>query len=319
MCMPCHRLPALQAHLFPHIPYSTCREPAPSPLAHTPPPTALPTLAPLHLHAITAPSPLHAPWQALIRRPSGLRFDAGGRLWVTSMDLHAGLCCFAGPDGYGSAAPGALLARLALDPGGEGLYCWDVAVLPRRRGDRPAPGLPPYAAVGVRGSAGASGAGEAGASGARGAGAASGATEEPAGTAHNQPGEQDTHGTDLQQEAAAAAAAVQMQPGQGQTDPMQPGCELVPPCQPCQQQQQQDVPWGASRGTPIDDEVTLVATMHCSRTLRGAKTDKDCRLVTLHVLCNLGEGGAPQVRSVWQHVAALPPDIDHSNACCVDL
>lgn len=314
MCMPCHRLPALHAHLFPHIPFSTYTF--------------------LHAHATTplppTPAPLHAP-QALIRRPSGLRFDAGGRLWVTSMDLHAGLCCFAGPDGYGSAAPGALLARLALDPGTEGLYCWDVAVLPRRRGDRPAPGLPPYAAVGVRGLVGASGAGEASAEGApRGGGAASSATEEPAGsgTTHKQPGWHDTHGTDPQQQAAAAAAGQlrpgqvqpgQMYPGQGQTGQMQPGCVSVPSCQPCQQQQQQGVPWGASRGTPIDDEVTLVATMHCSRTLRGAKTDKDCRLVTLHVLCSLGEGGAPQVRLAWQHVAALPPDIDHSNACCVDL
>lgn len=296
MCMPCHRLPALHAHLFPHIPFSTYTF--------------------LHAHATTPlPPPLHAPWQALIRRPSGLRFDAGGRLWVTSMDLHAGLCCFAGPDGYGSAAPGALLARLALEPGTEGLYCWDVAVLPRRRRDRPAPGLPPYAAAGVRGLAGASGLGEAGASGAQGAGAASGATEEPAGTTRKQPGGQDAHGADPRQQAAAAAAAGQLRPGQ-----VQPGCESVPPCRPCQQQQQQqDVSWQTSRGAPDKEEVTLVATMHCSRTLRGAKTDKDCRLVTLHLLCSLGEGGAPQVRLAWQHVAALPPDIDHSNACCVDL
>ena len=274
------------------------------------------------------PSTLHAPWQALIRRPSGLRFDGGGRLWVTSMDLHAGLCCFAGPDGYGSAAPGALLARLALDPSGEGLYCWDVAVLPKRRGDRPAPGLPPYAAVGVRCPAGASGAVEAGASGNQGAGAASGTTENPADSTHNQLGARNTHCTDPQQQIAAAAAAGQLRPGrvqpsqmypdQGQTGPMQLGCGLVPPCQPCQQQQQ-DVPWGASRGAPNGDEVTLVATMQSCRTLRGAKTDKDCRLATLHVLCSLGEGGAPQVRLAWQHVAALPPDIDHSNACCVDL
>ena len=49
---------------------------------------------------------------------------------MTSMSVDSGLMCFAGPEGAGSSAAGTLLLRVALDPGAQGLFPWDVVTLP---------------------------------------------------------------------------------------------------------------------------------------------------------------------------------------------
>ena len=58
--------------------------------------------------SMMASFPPYPALQVPIKRPSGVRFDASGRLWVTSMDPDAGLLCFAGPGGAGSAEAGTL-------------------------------------------------------------------------------------------------------------------------------------------------------------------------------------------------------------------
>ncbi len=56
----------------------------------------------LFRHSVGKPS------KAKVRRPSGVRFDSGGRLWVTSMEVSSGLLCFSGPE---SETPGEGIAE----------------------------------------------------------------------------------------------------------------------------------------------------------------------------------------------------------------
>ncbi|GAX81307.1 hypothetical protein CEUSTIGMA_g8738.t1 [Chlamydomonas eustigma] len=64
--------------------------------------------------------------KSAIRRPSGLRFDTFGRLWVTSMEVEAGLMCFSG---LPCQDAGSLLLSIAVEP--SGYFPWDIVVLPK--------------------------------------------------------------------------------------------------------------------------------------------------------------------------------------------
>lgn len=67
-----------------------------------------------------------------------------------------------------------------------------------------------------------------------------------------------------------------------------------------------------------EDEVVLVASMHCARSISGARQEKDCRLALLKVACSTPEGGLPRMRVMWQHTRELPKNFDHGNMMCAD-
>ena len=74
----------------------------------------------------------------------------------------------------------------------------------------------------------------------------------------------------------------------------------------------------ASSPTTTRDEVVLVASMHCARSISGARQEKDCRLVVLRVACITPEGGLPRMRVLWQQTRELPRNLDHANMMCAD-
>ncbi len=74
------------------------------------------------------------------------------------------------------------------------------------------------------------------------------------------------------------------------------------------------------QGTPSlkdvpGNRVILVATMHCGKSLRGSKEDKNCWLTCLEASFR----GEKKPKVSWQHAVPLPSNLDHVNMMCSDL